>query len=153
MNPGKQKMLDNIATFGCQVTHVFDPKDEEPPFSYSVGIEQSCGAPELVVIGLKQQISHSIVNRYNSLVRNGTRFVDEEMVSGFIEGFDSQIRRVDPSHYDEYFGQAQWLYKGNAFSVLQLVYPTVEGVWPWDSEASPWFVARQPLLYKPAGQV
>ncbi|RUX71406.1 DUF4262 domain-containing protein, partial [Mesorhizobium sp. M7A.F.Ca.CA.004.08.2.1] len=32
------------------------------------------------------------------------------------------------------------------FRVLQLIYPTVDGIWPWQAEASNWFRAWQPLL-------
>jgi hypothetical protein len=42
-----------------------------PPFSYSVGIQRSTGALEIIVIGLKQPLSHFIVNEYNSRVRGG----------------------------------------------------------------------------------
>src|SRR4051794_16531923 len=68
--PGEEKALSDIAEYGCHVIHVLG-EDESPPFSYSVGIEHTSGAPELLVIGLKHELAHSILNSYNARVRSG----------------------------------------------------------------------------------
>jgi hypothetical protein len=145
MKAEDKKALDDIEKFGCHILHVMEEGDE-PPFSYSIGVQKSTGAPEAVVIGLKQPIAHHVLNEYNSRVRNGERFANGKEYSGFIEGFPVQFELVAPQHYDEYFGWTKWLYGGTAFSVLQIVFPTTEGVWPWDSRASEWFRKRQPIL-------
>lgn len=145
MDPDEEKTLADIAEYGCHVLHVLAENDL-PPFTYTVGIERASSAPEIVVIGLKQPIAHSVVNEYNRRVRSGERFSPGQVVSGFIGGFDCQFREVHRSHYREYFGWDIWLYGGTEFRMLQLVYPTTAGVWPWDQEASEWFVAWQPLL-------
>lgn len=141
----ERKTLENIESFGCSVLHIA-AEDDLPPFTYSVGIQKSSNAPELVVIGLKQPIAHFIVNEYNRRVRVGEIFVDGERYSGFIEGFEVLARKVDPSFYDEYFGYDLWLYKGPNFEVLQFIYPTTAGVWPWETNASDWFRSNQPIL-------
>lgn len=149
MDEQEQRVLANIEQYGCHVIHVLE--GDLPPFSYSVGVEKSSGAPEVVVIGLKQPLAHFIVNEYNRRVREGERFQPGESVEGFLEGFACRFLAVDPSHYDDYFGQDLRLYKGAGFRVLQLVFPTVDGIWPWDAEADEWFRNRQPLLDRPAG--
>ncbi|RVC28185.1 DUF4262 domain-containing protein, partial [Mesorhizobium sp. M7A.F.Ca.CA.004.04.2.1] len=53
---------------------------------------------------------------------------------------------VHIEHYREHFGWDLWFYDGLDFRVLQLIYPTVDGIWPWQAEASNWFRAWQPLL-------
>jgi len=111
-----------------------------------VGIEKTSRAAELVIIGLKRPLAHFSINEYNRRVRGGERFEAGQVVSGFIDDFDCQLRSVDPSRYREYFGYDLWFYKGAGFRVLQLVYPTVEGIWPWEASASEWFRCRQPLL-------
>ena len=73
------------------------------------------------------------------------------MYNGFIEGFGCEMRAVDQSYYKEYLGWCRWLYGGNNFKAFQLVYPSTEGIWPWEAAASEWFRARQPLLDQPAG--
>jgi len=142
---GEQKAVADVERYGCHVIHVME-EGGLPPFAYSLGIEKTSQAAELVVIGLKQPLAHFIVNEYNRRVREGEVFEAGQLVSGFLDGFDCQLRSVDPSHYRDYFGWNLWFYKGADFRVLQLVYPTVEGVWPWEANASEWFRSRQPLL-------
>ncbi len=145
MDAGEQKALADIEVFGCHVIHVLE-EDDLPPFAYSVGIEKTTGCPEIVVIGLKQPLAHFIVNEYNQRVRNSEKLEAGMLVSGFVGGFDCQLRAVHPSHYREYFGWNIWLYKSKKFRVLQLVYPTTDGVWSWEEAASDYFRRRQPLL-------
>ena len=145
MDAGERKALADIKEFGCHVIHVLE-EDDLPPFAYPIGIEKTTGKPEIVVIGLKQPLAHFIVNEYNRRVRNGEKLEAGIMVSDFVGGFDCQLRAVHSSHYREYFGWNIWLYKSKNFRVLQLIYPTTDGVWSWEKEASEYFKNRQPLL-------
>jgi hypothetical protein len=65
---------------------------------------------------------------------------------GFLEGFKVQFEAVASERFDEYFGWNKWLYRGKNFEVLQIIYPTTDGVWPWEPAASEWFRQRQPIL-------
>lgn len=53
MDDSDKRLLDNIEKFGCQVMHISVGNDLAP-FLYSVGIQKSSSAPEVVIIGLKQ---------------------------------------------------------------------------------------------------
>jgi hypothetical protein len=145
MDEGDRKTLEHIEKFGCSVLHIAAEGDL-PPFTYSVGITQTAKAPEVVVIGLKRELAHSVVNEYHRRVRDGEVFVPGQRYSGFIGDFEMEAQKVDRSFYKEYFGYDLWLYKGPNFEVLQLVYPSTSGVWPWDEAASDWFRAWQPVL-------
>jgi hypothetical protein len=145
MDAGEQKALADIDQYGCHVIHVA-AEGELPPFSYSVGIQRSSGRPEVVVIGLKQHIAHFIVNEYNKRVQDGEIFNPGEEYSGLLEAFNVLVERVERSFYKDYFGWDLWLYDGSDFEVVQLVYPTTDGAWPWQESASAWFRTWQPLL-------
>jgi hypothetical protein len=147
MNSGEEKALHDIEVYGCHVIYVL-AEEELPPFAYSVGIESTSQAPELIVIGLKRELAHSIVNSYNKRIRTGERFEHGRGYSDFVGGFDCQMRPVDSSHYRDYLGWCRWFYKGDNFRVMQLVYPTTSGIWPWEPQASEWFRKWQPLLDK-----
>jgi hypothetical protein len=144
---GDRRTRDDIAKYGCTVMHVME-QGELPPFAYSVGVSQETGAPEIVVIGLKQPLAHSIVNEYNHRVRSGERFEGGKSYSGFIEGFEVFVEEVAMSAYDDYFGQAIDFYGGRDFKVVQIIYPTTKGVWPWAENAPKSFQDRQPILAK-----
>ena len=142
----EKRTLANIAQYGCSVIHIA-AEDALPPFAYSVGITKTSNAPELVVIGLKQEIAHFIINEYNRRIRAGERFPADKQYGGFIDHFDVLAKAVDQSYYEEYFGYGLWFYEGPNFQVLQFVYPTTAGVWPWEPKASDWFRSNQPLLF------
>ncbi|MFC5742030.1 DUF4262 domain-containing protein [Dyella tabacisoli] len=61
MDAAEKKRLDDIEKHGCHVIQVL-AEDDCPPFSYSVGIEQSSGYPEVIIIGLKRELAHIMVN-------------------------------------------------------------------------------------------
>lgn len=145
LDPSEQKALQDIEQYGCHILHIL-AEDDLPPFAYTVGIEHTSGAPELIVVGLKQPLAQSVLNQYNRRVRAGERFCDGQQSSGFLEGFDCLFRTVDRAHYPEYLGYASWLYGGEDFNTLQLIYPNTSGIWPWQPEADPWFKAWQPCL-------
>src|SRR4051812_16286003 len=102
---GNDKTRQDIAAYGCTVMHIIE-EGELPPFSYSVGITQETGEPEVVVLGLERDLAHSVVNGYNQRVRSGERFKSGQLYSGFIGGFEVLAEEVPSAHYDEYFGQA-----------------------------------------------
>ncbi len=143
MNRGEQKALADIDKYGCHVIHVA-AEDELPPFSYSVGIERSSGAPEVVVVGLEQPIAHFVVNEYNRRIQEGEVFTAGHTYGDFLEGFLVGFEQVEESFYPEYFGWNLWLYDGPSFRVLQMVYPTTSGIWPWNASAD--FREWQPIL-------
>jgi hypothetical protein len=58
-----QKALDDIEEFGCHVIGVMEGEDE-PQFSYSIGINQKQNKADLIVVGLKNKLAHSIINNY-----------------------------------------------------------------------------------------
>ena len=132
---GDQRTKDDICKYGCSVMHVFDTEGDLPPFAYSIGIQQETGAPEVVVIGLKRPMAHSVINEYNNRVREGERFEVGKYYEGFLEGFEIYIGAVPPSVYSDYFGQNIDFYDGRDFQVLQVIYPTTKGVWPWADDA------------------
>jgi hypothetical protein len=139
------KNREHIEAYGCTVVQVAAEGDL-PPFAYSIGIAEKQNAPEVIVVGLRAELSHSIVNAYNQRVRTGERFVLDHHYSGFLEGFEVLAVKVANRHYDEYFGTAIRYYGHSDFEVLQLIYPNTKGVWPWSSEANESFIKWQPIL-------
>ena len=146
----ERNILQHIEEHGCSVTSVFDPQKVEPPFSYSIGIARSSGAPELIIIGLSSKLSHWMVNEYNRRIRSGEQFLPGVLYLGFLEGFAVQFGPVAREHWAEYMRSACWLHGGSEFDALQLIWPSTSGIWPWDAEALDWLRANQLLL---AGEV
>ena len=144
MDKGEEKALDDIDKYGCHILHVIE-EGEYPRFSYSIGIEKKTSQPEIIITGLKQELAHWMINEYNNRVKAGEVFEPNKYYSGFLDNFDVTFKEVEKQHYPEYFGWARWFYKGDEFTVLQLIYPSTSGVWPWEPEATDdftWFIPR-----------
>lgn len=146
MDKFEEKALSDIEEYGCHILHVME-EDEYPRFTYSIGIQKCIGQPEIIVTGLKQELAHWIVNEYNSRVNAGEIFETGKLYKGFLGEFEVVFKEVEKKYYSEYLGWGKWLYKGDDFKVIQLIYPNTAGIWPWDENAPEdfkWFV---PELY------
>ena len=141
-----ERVAADIKKFGCHVISVFDPEGNTPSFSYSVGIQACTGAAEAIVVGVRSSLGHSMVNAYNDQVRRGTQFKRGVLYEGFLEGFAIYVEPAKPTLLKEYTLGCNRYYKARPFSVVQLVYPSTTGVWPWQSGATEWFKVNQPML-------
>jgi hypothetical protein len=142
---GEEKCLTDIERYGLHVMRVAGDK-EWPEFTYSVGLYHSFGLPEVIILGLRGQLAHSILNELAARARAGKRYQVGEMVDGLLEGFQVTFRPVPPEHLVAHFGWALWYYEGEPFPTLQLVFPSTAGVWPWDPAASEFIRTQQPIL-------
>lgn len=141
------RVANDIEKFGCHVISVFDPEQQLPPFTYSVGIRESAGAPDALVIGVRPELGHFLINEYNERVRGGEQFVPGVPYDGFLEGFAIYVEpATDPTVRTEYTLGCTRRYDSEGYDVVQLVYPSTAGIWPWDEEAGEWFKANQPML-------
>jgi len=141
-----RRIANDIREHGCHVISVFDPEEKLPTFSYSIGIQETTGAPEAIVVGLQPKLGHSLINHYLRECRAGKRFGRGTAFPGFLEGFDiyfEPARRKLLTGYtlgcDRYYGHTR-------YAVVQMVWPSTSGVWPWEKAASDWLRCNQPML-------
>lgn len=139
-------VVENVKRYGCHVISVFDPDGVHPTFSYSVGIQGQTGAPEAIVIGVRADLGHSMINEYNDQIRRGVAFHRGQRYRGFLDGFDIYVEPARTVRLRDYTLGCHRYYKDAAFAVVQLIYPTTAGVWPWQEAASDWFRANQPMF-------
>lgn len=141
-----RRIAADIEKYGCHVINVFDPEEKLLSFSYSIGIQVSTGAPEAIVLGVRSKLGHAMINRYNERVRRGMRYERSIQYPEFIEGVNIYIEPAKVDRFAEYTLGCTRFYKGKDYSVVQLIYPSTAGVWPWQKAASPWFKSNQPML-------
>jgi hypothetical protein len=145
LSDGDKKFLNDIEEYGWNVTKVLED-ESGPGFGYSTGLFKSYKHPEIIIIGLKLDLIHSIINGIGEDVRNGKAFLPGNFYSGLIEGFDCYFISVEKKYYDEYMGYAKWYYKGVDFPMIQCVYPTVKGIYPWQQNWPKEIENLQPVL-------
>jgi hypothetical protein len=141
-----KKVAANIQEFGCHVICVADPEEKSLPFSYSIGIQASTGEPEAIVIGVRPSLGSYMINEYNRQLREGIRFKRGTLYEGFLDGCSVYIEPARQKLLSEYNLCCQRYYHDTPFSVVQIVYPTTQGIWPWQKSASDWFKTNQPIL-------
>lgn len=145
MDEHEQKAIDDIAKYGCHILHVME-EGEYPRFTYSIGIEKATGQPDIIITGLKKELAHWMINEYNRRINEGEIFEASKYYNDYLEGFEVTFIEVAKEHYKDYCGWGLWYNKGDNFKMLQLVYPSTSGVWPWDEGAPEDFIRFQPLL-------
>lgn len=145
----KARILADVRKYGCHVVQVLAEGDL-PPFAYTVGIGRTSDSPDACLFGLPADKSHRLLHHYNKRVREGERFEAGQVLQGFLQGQDMVLRPVHPSQLAAHFGWTAWSFDHRPFTMLQLVYPTIEGIWPWDEMANDWLRRWQPLLEQPA---
>src|SRR3982751_1900027 len=121
MDEHEAQLVADIDRFGWSVMQISN--DAGPDFAYSVGMFQTLSHPEILMFGLPLDMMHRIINDVGEKARAGERF-EAGMTSGdFLEDFEVTFRAVPLRHYAGHLGWARWLYNGDEFPVLQLVFP------------------------------
>ena len=140
-----QKLFDDIEKHGLHVLHILG-EEEYPPFSYSVGLYKTYNHPEIIVIGLKQQLAHIIINYIAEDIKNGIKYDPFSWSTDILDNFKCLFIPVNKSNYKEYVGYDRWYYKGDDFPLLQCIYPTTKGIYPWEDAWPDNIKKLQPLL-------
>ena len=145
MDEKDQQALNDIEEYGCHVLNVMEGEGE-PSFTYSIGINKKQNKPDVIILGLKTELAHSMVNNYKNRLLKGEHFETGKYYSGFLGDFEVCFIKVAQKYFGEYLGWGLWLYDDDDFEVLQMVWPTTDGVWPWDEGKLDFYKWAQPIL-------
>lgn len=156
MDDYDKKMIQNIEEHGWQCSHIFDPDQKDPDFSYSVGFMKTLGCPEFIVFGLNKELMHSMLWKIFRDIESGVKPHEGQVWSNLLEGFDCIIREVNPDNiHMNYLNSAKWFWNthlGNSEPVeaYQVVWPgAATGHFPWDDDCPQEITDMQPALYLP----
>ncbi len=147
----EQKLLDDIAQYGWHCVGILS-EDEDGPYSFSVGLFQTFGHPELVIFGLTSEVAHQILSIAVTAIRSGQPLDLTQPTDALLEGYACRFVDVPKSEYYEHLGFARWYYRGDSFPACQVVYPSRGGHFPWDPEAPQTFKKFQPVLGQSASR-
>ena len=148
-NPSEQKLLDDVRAFGWHCMSVLGNETREP-FSYTIGLFQTFGHPELLIYGLPRDIAHSVLGIAAAAAARGQAIDLSRPTQELIEGCLCSFVPVPLAAYAAHLAAARWYHEGDAFPVQQVVWPSNTGQFPWHPEASSDFRSMQPVLGQPA---
>jgi hypothetical protein len=145
-----KRSISNVETFGCGIIHVERKSCEVgPDWSFTFGIYDTCGQPEVIVVGLPRETAGYVLNEAAKLLREGVNLA-EGRCSDIFEKVDCEFRPVDPKWLPPLMGWALWYYGGEKFPVLQAIYPDRENRFPGEPGFDTSY--QQPLLQSDAPQ-
>jgi hypothetical protein len=143
LNPDDANTIAKIEEYGCFVLTVGNGKHPELNYTYTIGIYDTCGQPDLITAGLHHEVAHSALNEAARLLRFGADLTQGRHPD-LIGNVDCEFRPVDPKWVARLMNWANWYYEGTDYPVLQLVYPDLKNRFPQDEEFDSHF--DQPLL-------
>ncbi len=143
-----RKLVADVAKFGCHIVH----GDGSPMWNYPVGLHESFGNPEIVVIGLQLETAQWVLNECARRMSAGHVFTSKERGFELLEGVECEFREVSPPWVKDLMGYDHWFYGKRNFPALQCVYPDLRNRLPWQEGFDPRFRKRQPLVFSGAEQ-
>ena len=126
----EQKALDDIREYGVHLIHVHDDS-QGPGYIYSIGLFENYAHPEIIIMGLKLDLSRVLINNMAFDIKEGKTFTAGEFHEGVLDDFLCYFGEVHQKHFREFVGWARWFYEGDNFRLMQCVCPTVGGKFPW----------------------
>jgi Domain of unknown function (DUF4262) len=137
-----ERTIANIEEYGCSVINVARTS-YGLGWSYTIGIYDTCGKPEVVTVGLPPNTAHHALNEAARLLRSGAELT-KGRYRDLVGEVECEFRPVDPKWAAHLMGWAGWYYGGYDFPVLQVVYPDRENRFPEDQNFDKVFA--QPLM-------
>jgi hypothetical protein len=137
-----ERTISHIEEFGCSVVNVVRT-NYGLGWSYTIGIFDTCGQPEIITVGLLPETAHFALNAAAELLRNGVDLTQGRH-HGVVGKVDCEFRPVDMKWIQHLMDWALWYYDGADFPVVQAVYPDRENRFPEDAAFDKTF--EQPLM-------
>ncbi|WP_161956776.1 DUF4262 domain-containing protein [Sphingosinithalassobacter portus] len=153
LNRAERKIVDTVARTGCHINVVWDPDSDGSAWAYSVGFPETVDQPEVIVIGLDGQLMGAMINDTMQLCKNGLTLSDGVEIDSLLQDHVVVVRSVPTENIvPDYLNSAIWYEKrrtGQALSrVVQLVWPDLNGRYPWDADCDAAVMKAQPALYE-----
>jgi hypothetical protein len=147
MNDYERTVLRNVEAFGWHCTSVTqEDEGDDPPFTYTVGLFKTFGAPEIIMFGLSQDVAHSILSIYARRLEEKNPISVDAPCPDLINNYSCVFVPVPRPRYNDFVFSALWFYAEVEFPLYQLVWPNKEGRFPWHPRAAAAFKSEQPFL-------
>ncbi len=141
-----ERTISYVEEFGCSVVQV-ERTTYGLGWSYTVGVFDTSGKPEIITVGLLPETAHFALNKAAKLLGDGID-ITKGRHHDLIGEVDCEFRPVDPKWIEHLMGWALWYYDGDEFPVLQIVYPDLQNRFPEDEGFDKSF--EQPLMQSDA---
>lgn len=145
---GDRKVVRDVESHGW---HALSVASDElvPGWTFSIGLWHSLGSPELAILAIDPGDGSTVLTTLVNEIRAGNTIdigsVRDDLLLG---GKKVAFRTIDFSWYRALFGYALW-FSWPPLPFTQIVWSDGFGRFPWDSDADPAYLTRQPRLWLP----
>ncbi len=139
------KAKSDIDKFGHHVVMV-NPTNYSTSFTYSIGLWKTYKHPEIICFGLRNDLSHAIINDVAAIIKLGEQIKSDQNYFDIFEDSKAMFLKVDDENIGDYFGVAQQVLKDEKFDALQIVWTDRNDKFPWEENFEEEFAYVQPLL-------
>ena len=146
LRENEKRTIARIENFGCEVMQVTSGA-AGPGWSYTVGVYDTCGMPEIITVGLPENTALFLLNEAAKRLREGTNLAKGRH-PGMIGEVECEFRPVDSRWVKHLMGHASWYYEDLEFPVLQAIYPDLRNRFQDEPGFDEGF--RQPLMHAAA---
>lgn len=143
LNVHDERTIGQIEEFGCSVLSVGSKCKDELGWTYTIGVFDTCGKPDIITVGLPFKVAQICLNEAVNRQRAGIELTDGRH-SEMIGNVDCEFRPVDPKWVKHLMNWANWYYGGAEYPVLQAIYPDLENRFPEEEGFNQQFA--QPLM-------
>jgi hypothetical protein len=146
LDPGDKRLVDDVEKYGF---HIINVREENgiPGWGYTIGIYETAKQPEIIVVGLKPDAAHSILNECARRLRAGARFTNGHRETDLLSNVECEFREVEQRWLIQLMGYSVWFYGEDNFPALQCIYPDLENRFPWEPNFDSGWRERQALLF------
>jgi hypothetical protein len=141
----ERKVLADVEEYGWHCLNIHAEGDSAP-WTFTIGLYKTWKFPELIIVGLKQDVAHAVLNNVAVDLKKGIKPDLASPTGDLLENYMCCYIEVPKSQYREHVGTARWYYGGNDFPLFQIVWPSKDGHFPWHPDASESFRKWQSLL-------
>lgn len=139
-----------IETTGWALESVTADLDAEPPtpgYAYTIGLPDAVEFPDVAVFGLAPVAAKGLLTLVADACRGGTEIPLGAELVGLL---DNELRclfaPVDMERWGPYFALGSAWYAGEAFEVVQLLYPDPNGFMPYEAGFDHRMAFAQPVI-------
>lgn len=142
---GERKVIADIEKFGWHCAHILE-ENGEPPWTFTIGLYETWQHPELIITGLSKDVAHRMLDIIAVRLEEKSPIDLTTATDALLEGYSCCFVEVPKQNYFVNVGFARWYYRGNNFPLYQIVWPSKDGHFPWNPNATESFRRWQPLL-------
>jgi len=139
------KLREDVRTVGWHILGI-EGDATTPHVVHTVGLHQSFGHPEIVMVGLKVPTLMQMVGDLGSRIANGAKFDPSHELGDVLEGFPVAFERVLRIAYERFLPAAAEFYAERPFDALQCLWPDKQRRFPRDRDFDAACATVQPRL-------